>query len=556
MYHSIKMCGILCLISTSGPIDITEAKRCLELINNRGPDAKSYKSIYLENKVEIFAGFAQLKVMEDSITSPQPYSDDMRTVMCNGEIYNYQDLVEVNNFGDSMANKSDCGVLLPLYEKFGLFGVLDRIDAEHATVIYDKEMNCVHAVRDVYGIRPLYFGQNKKNGLIGFSSELKAIHPLMDRIVQVKPNMLYTVDLSRPTEFDNMVSINQYYSYPYAISEYIKDSRQTIMDNIRLLFTNAVAKRLNAKSSMGFLLSGGLDSSLIVSVASRILGPENITCFTIGFEDSPDVKAAKQVAEFLGIENLHIVPFDPTMGFDAITDVIRTIETYDITTIRASVPQYLIAKYIQNNMGSNNDNHIRVLLSGEGSDELHGSYRYFRDAPNPREFREESIRLLEELYMFDNQRTDRTMAAGGLEVRIPFLDTEYVDYILSLDPKLMMHNNDNNKIEKLLLRDAFQGYLPKDILHRSKEAFSDAVSSPSQNWAEHIKTMAYMSYSDDDIMKSKLEHNNPETIDSMFFRKIFDEIYPNRANVLSHFWMPKFQKTRITDPSARVLDCY
>ncbi len=297
----------------------------------------------------------------------------------------------------------------------------------------------------------------------------------MEYVAPVKPNEMAMVDLAPHHSCSDSIEFTPYYDYntltPYLTKS---DDIKQIHLLTREYLTNAVSKRLMADRPIGFLLSGGLDSSLIVAIATKLIDPKKIVCFSIGLVGSPDIEAAKKVVNYLGIVNHHVIPFSILTGIKEIPNVIRSIESYDITTIRASTPQYIMAEYIQNKTD------IRVLFSGEGSDEIYGSYRYFRDAPTVIDFHRETIRLLEELYMFDNLRTDRTMAAHGLEVRVPFLDFKYVEFIKQLNPALLMHNSEI--IEKKIIRDSFVGYLPNEILYRSKEAFSDAVSSNEVNW--------------------------------------------------------------------------
>lgn len=553
------MCGIFCLAdfaeSNSTDSKIENAKivsEAVELLYPRGPDSQSTFT-FKAGCTNIGLGFTRLSIMDVSNNGMQPFSDQNgNTVICNGEIYNYQELISTYDL--ETRSNSDCEILLPLFKEFGFRKMLtELLDGEFAICLFSAENNRLFVGRDRFGVRPLYYGYNDETKSFAFGSELKALHSSMQFVEQLKPNTYIELDLEKSYNRSNM-SFHIYYDYTkLSKDDYITD-QSTIKSNINRLLTSAVKKRLHSDREIGFLLSGGLDSSLIVAIATRILGPEKITCFSIGIDGSPDVEAAKAVAKYLGITKHHIIPFDMESAIGRLPDVIRTIETYDITTIRASTPQYDMAKYIRENTD------IRALLSGEGSDEIHGSYRYFRDAPSAKEFNDECIRLLEELYLFDNLRTDRTMAGNGLEVRVPFLDYEYVEYVFSIDPTLFMYRVDH--MEKQIIRDSFEGYLPKEILYRSKEAFSDAVSSDKENWAEKIKTAADKIIPDKEfeIFGSADESieliNKPRTKDALLFRYIFDKIYPGRANVLPHIWLPKFQQTEVLDPSARVLNCY
>lgn len=526
------MCGIFCLISFGKPIDINTAISCLKKISHRGPDDTKYIA-YQNGNTYIFLGFNRLSIMDVSEAGSQPFQTESTAVICNGEIYNHKQLLDSNSIIPN--SHSDCEVILPLFRLMGFERMISVLDAEFAMVIYDKQANRIYAARDRHGVRPLFIGFS--DGLIGFASEMKALHDIMITVKPVNPKKLISIDCSNKSIW---------------FSKYAKDipnhrifnEPEKIRDELRNRLINAVKKRLQSDRPIGFLLSGGLDSSLIVAIAVKILGPKNVVTFSIGIPGSPDVEAAKIVTKYLGIEmNHHIVPFDISIGLSMITETIRQTESYDTTTIRASTPQFVIAKYISEKTS------IKVLLSGEGSDEIHGSYRYFRNAPTSKQFYDETIRLTEELYMFDNLRTDRTMAGCGLEVRVPYLDFDYIRFIRSLDPVMLMYNQD--QMEKQLLRDSFKGYLPDQILYRSKEAFSDAVSSNEVNWFRSIQEEAKkitvpMTYS----------FNNPGTIDGQLFRAIFEKIYPGRTNVIKHLWLPRFQQTTVHDPSATVLTCY
>jgi asparagine synthase (glutamine-hydrolysing) len=427
----------------------------------------------------------------------------------------------------------------------------DELSGEFAIVYYDKKEKKIYAARDRHGVRPLYYGYSD-NGF-GFASELKALHPVMKSIEQLLPTHIYEIDVG--TNSDDVTGYVpdriQYYFYEDIRTEKLQPI-DTVKEQLNFLLTQAVTRKLGAHRKMGFLLSGGLDSSLIVAIAAKILGPENMECFSIGVDGSPDVEASKEVVKYLGIQKHHIIPFDLEEGFDLLSDIIRDVETYDVTTVRASAPQYIMAKYIRDNTD------VRVILSGEGSDEIHGSYRYFRDAFTSDEFHKERIRLARELHWFDNKRTDRTMAHHGLEVRVPFLDFEYVHYVLKTDPKLFMHSRDY--MEKMILRDSFKGYLPDSILYRSKEAFSDAVSSNELNWKSYIEMRLEKSIVDD-FFDHEFIHDNslndkPKTKTALYFLRLFSKHYPQRFNVLPHQWMPRFQIEEVTDPSATILKSY
>lgn len=499
------MCGIFCMINYPS---YEECDECTKSLMHRGPDAFRSQSMHLNNNENIYMGFTRLAINDLSEDGMQPFiNKDGQTLICNGEIYNHQYLNDL--FG--RMSESDCGVLLNIFDKLPFNIGLSMLDAEFALIYFDG--NTLYAARDRYGVRPLFVGllTDEFDVLVSLcvSSEMKAIPSRFNNVFQLKPTTFLTYkngDL-------------KFYDY------YTRLSLQSIIpktENMRKLLTSGVKKRLMSDRPIGFLLSGGLDSSLVVYLASKLMDPSKIVCFTIGTEGSPDIKAATELTKFLGITNHHIVNFNIEEGIKCIPDIIRSIESYDITTVRASVPQYLLAKYIKENTD------IRVILSGEGSDEIHGSYKYFERAENKDTFREECLRLLSELCYYDNLRTDRTMAAWGLEVRCPFLDHHYVNYIFTTDPKYYMYD----KIEKNMLRKCFDGELPDDLLYRRKDAFSDSVSSDKENW--------------------RLSIINKVGDEKKYYEDIFQTIYPGRLSIIPHLWMPKWYDN-ITDPSATIL---
>jgi asparagine synthase (glutamine-hydrolysing) len=489
------MCGIILLID--------DDDKGVELIKHRGPDEIN-EHIIKNYRYRIYLGFARLRINGMDDNSSQPFYYKNTVLACNGEIYNHTD------FNEYRISDSDCGILSKLFYKNGFnTETLLSLDGEFA-IVYIIDNRYIYAARDRYGVRPLFIGY--KNGIPSFASEMKALKNY-DHVEQVLPNIYYVYDI-----LTGQLDVNIYYNYIY--------TPIIIFDQVtaKNLLINAVEKRLQSDANIGFLLSGGFDSSIIVYIATEILGPDKMTCFTIGVENSPDVIAAKQLTKYLGIKNHHIVNFDLDKAIERLEEVVKAIETYDITTIRASTPQYILAEYIKNNTD------VKVLLSGEGSDEIHGSYKYFKNAPTPMDSYNERIQLLKELCYFDNLRTDRTMAAFGLEVRCPFLDHRYVDYIMCIEPNEFTFSNIT--IEKLCIRKLFANKIPNDLLYRRKDAFSDSVSSQSNNWRNKI------------ISTLKDEEN--------IYIYWYSKYYNNCLNPMPRYWLPKWSGN-ISDPSATLI---
>lgn len=527
------MCGIFACINCKYSIEFIQ--EYYNKIKHRGPDA----SVLTEIDVNVIFGFHRLAIVDTSENGMQPFSHNGVHMICNGEIFNHLQLEEEHNLNPEMHSRCDCECILHMYEHYDIETVVKSLDAEFACIIYDSNKKQIHVARDQFGVRPLFIGGTNNNGLY-FASEAKAIN-FCEHVKQFPPGHYLTINLLEG-KFD--ITYKKFYEFPqYKLSLPYDD----ILAGIRGYFIEAVKKRTMSDRTVGCLLSGGLDSSLVASVLCKFM-PE-IHFYSIGLKDSVDVKAAKRVIEYLKIPKTHhhIKEFTVEEGLDILEEVIEQLETYDVTTIRASVPQYILAKYISQHTP------VIVLYSGEGSDELVAGYQYSKQAPNSFELDQDSKNLLTELAWFDNLRTDRTTAKWGLEVRVPFLDKKLVHYIMSLDPGLKMCND---KIEKKLLRDAFKGWLPDDILYRPKEAFSDAVSSKEVSWYRSLQALINKEINDIDLVNQPYKHNPPLTKEALYYRRIFDKYYPDRNTIIPKYWMPKWQSKDLTDPSATVLKCH
>lgn len=523
------MCGFLVVGSKEFKLDIFN--NALEQAAYRGPD---YQHISI--KEEITWGFNRLSIMDLSSKGNQPFVYKDCILVCNGEIYNYPDLKMALEKEYTFKSGSDCEVLIPLYKKYGIEILCKFLDAEFAMVIYDNEKKEIMAARDPMGIRPMFYGYSKIGKKICFASEAKCLVPLCKNIMPFPPGHYYKEgkficynDLSNPKTINN-------------------DNLDTIAINLKTKLENAVKKRFMSDAPIGYLLSGGLDSSLVCAIASK-LSDKPIKTFAIGMDSDPiDLKYAKQVSDYLGTEHTEVIITKQDL-LDNLKEVIFHLETYDITTIRASMAMYLLCKYIHKNTD------IKVIMTGEVSDELFG-YKYTDYAPNPKAFQEEAKKRINELYMYDVLRADRCISAHALEGRVPFADLDFVDYAMSIDPvkKMNLYNKG-----KYLLRHAFErkGYLPDDILFREKAAFSDAVG---HSMVDYLKEYAESLYSDNDVTNAKIKYPfaTPFTKESLLYRDIFESFYPGQAKWIKDFWMPnkEWENCDVDDPSARVLKNY
>ena len=479
-------------------------------------------------------GFHRLAIMGLTPEGMQPFELDGSYVVCNGELYGFQKLKdELAAKGYTFQSGSDCELLLPLWREHGV-DVFRLLDAEFALILYDGKSGEFIAARDPIGIRPLYYGFDKK-GVIVFASEAKNLTGLCDVILPFPPGHYYKD--GKFVCYDDITKVDQV----------CDDDLETVCKNIHKKLVAGVHKRLVADAKVGFLLSGGLDSSLVCAIAARE-SKTPIRTFAIGMrEDAIDLKYAREVADYIGSDHTEVI-MTREQVLDSLDFVIKMLGTFDITTIRASMGMYLLCKWIHENTD------IRVLLTGEISDELFG-YKYTDFAPSAEEFQKESEKRIRELHMYDVLRADRCISVNSLEARVPFGDLDFVRYVLAIDPAKKMNVYGKGKY---LLRHAFEGdYLPHDILYREKAAFSDAVG---HSMVDHLKAFAEDCYTDEqfEARRTRFAHAQPFTKESLLYREIFEKYYPGQSDMIVDFWMPNkaWEGCDVNDPSARVLSNY
>ena len=512
------MCGIVCAFNTSN--DKLLRSRVLEMaktIRHRGPD---WSGIY-SNKNAIIA-HERLAIVDPSSGQQPLFSQDDRYILAaNGEIYNHKELRD--QFPDyNFSTKSDCEVILPLYEKYGP-DFLDKLNGIFAFTIYDSNKDEYFIARDHMGIIPLYIGWDEKD-VFYVSSELKALEGQCEKIELFPPGQYL---ISSENKF------KKWYVRDWEYFDNVKDLESDIT-KLRESLEDAVKRQLMSDVPYGVLLSGGLDSSITSAIAKkysekrietddtqRAWWPQ-LHSFSVGLKGSPDLAAARKVANHIGTVH-HEIIFTIQEGLDAIKDVIYNLETYDITTVRASTPMYLMSRVIKS-MG------IKMVLSGEGADELFGGYLYFHKAPSAEDFHEETVRKLKKLHMYDCLRANKSLAAWGVEGRVPFLDKEFIDVAMTLNPKDKMI--DNQKMEKWILRKAFEDYLPDEILWRQKEQFSDGVG---YSWIDSLKEYVSDLISDQEMADAKIKFpiKTPTTKEEYYYRSLFSEHFPSNTAAMS-----------------------
>ena len=480
-------------------------------------------------------GFHRLSIMGLTPSGMQPFELDGSYVVCNGELYGFEkQREELKKKGYTFESDSDCEIILPLYFEYGT-DMFAMLDAEFVCVIYDGRTGEFIAARDPIGIRPLYYGYDR-GGTIIFASEAKNLVGLTDRIMPFPPGHYY-----KGGEFVRYCEIEK----PETVCH---DDLETVCANIREKLIAGVKKRLVADAKVGFLLSGGLDSSLVCAIAARESGAP-VRTFAIGMsEDAIDLKYAKQVADFIGADHTEVY-MTPDEVIATLDGLIEMLGTYDITTIRASMGMYLVCKAIHEQTD------IRVILTGEISDELFG-YKYTDFAPSSEEFQKEAEKRIREIHMYDVLRADRCISVNSLEARVPFGDLDFVKYVMSIDPEKKINTYGKGKY---LLRHAFEGlgYLPDSILWREKAAFSDAVG---HSMVDYLKEYAASQYTDEEFeeKRKKYSHAQPFTKESLLYREIFEKYYPGQSEMVADFWMPnkEWEGCDVNDPSARVLSNY
>lgn len=526
------MCGFVVVEGQFNLNDSDLFKYDFQKLDHRGPDDHQLVD-FPRGKI----GFHRLAIMDLSDHGRQPFSSKMNNLLvCNGEIYNYLHL-KTQCHNHQFISHSDCEVLLPLYEAWGILKLVQNLDAEFAFVIWDQTQNKLLAARDPMGIRPLFYGKTKDNGW-AFASEAKALLDFCKDIAPFPPGHYFDGD-----------ELKIYLDLSSDISPVSISASGDILSGINQRLVSAVSKRLQSDAEVGFLLSGGLDSSLVCAIAQRMSPLKPIRTFSIGMShDAIDSKYAQEVADFIGAKHTNVTMTEDDV-LKVLKQVIYHLETWDITTVRASIGMYLVCKYIRENTN------IKVLLTGEVSDELFG-YKYTDFAPSALDFQLEAKKRIRELYLYDVLRADRCISAHSLEARVPFSDKDFVSFVMAIDPKLKMNTTG---IGKFLLRESFKSdkLLPDSILWREKAAFSDAVG---HSMVDELKSYAENLYSDEAFAEkvTKFAHCPPFTKESLLYREIFEEFFPHRAELIPDFWMPnsKWANCNVLDPSARVLPNY
>jgi asparagine synthase (glutamine-hydrolysing) len=521
------MCGIIAVINPSIPptIVIDNFKKG----QHRGPDHSDFKII--DNSV--WMGFHRLAINGLNSASNQPFCMNGIYLVCNGEIYNYKELYK--QFGVTPQTDSDCEIIIHLYTLYGIEYTMKEINAsECAFVLYDSNKDYIYAVRDTYGVRPLY--HSTLNNMHVFSSELKMMNDL--NMTEVHHHLPGTITTFHQGQLVNTKPYTQ-----MSTTFFEESDRSVLCGTIHDKLYNCVKQRvLTTDRPMACLLSGGLDSSIITALVKNVRDEAGITepleTYSIGLEGAEDLKYATIMANHLGTKHTNIIVTEDDF-FNIIPEVIYNIESYDTTSVRASVGNYLVCKEISKR------SEAKVLFNGDGSDEVAGGYLYMKKCPTPEEFDNECRRLVKDIHLFDALRSDKGPSSNGLEARTPFLDPEFVDWYLTIDPKIRFTPH----CEKLLLRNAFEQYLPPVIANRTKEAFSDGVSSKKRSWYQIIQEKVPEWEVDTTNM-----HNPPATAEQRYYRMLFEQSYSNMSNVVPYMWMPKYTNTK--DCSARTLENY
>jgi len=511
------MCGIVCAFDIKQPVLALRPQvlKMSKRIRHRGPD---WSGVYSDDKA--IMAHERLSIVDPESGKQPLYSKDGKLVLAvNGEIYNHQDIRKRFEGKYEFLTKSDCEVILALYREKGP-NFMEDLNGIFAFALYDIEKDIYMIGRDHIGIIPLYQGWDKE-GTYYVASELKALEGYCTKIEEFLPGQYYYSPDKKPT---------QWYTRDWQSYDAVKDNVSDIVV-LRDALEAAVERQLMADVPYGVLLSGGLDSSIISAVAKKYAAKRiesgnkedawwpQLHSFAVGLEGSPDLIAARKVADHIGTIH-HEIHFTVQEGLDAVRDVIYHVETYDVTTIRASTPMYLLSRVIKS-MG------VKMVLSGEGADEIFGGYLYFHKAPNPEELHKETVRKLDKLHLYDCLRANKSLASWGVEGRVPFLDKEFMDIAMRLNPKDKMAGS-NGKMEKWILRKAFESYLPESVAWRQKEQFSDGVG---YNWIDSLRAMTTEAVTDEQMAKVAETYpiNPPMNKEEYYYRTIFTDFFPSKS---------------------------
>ncbi len=513
------MCGIVCAFDLKQKAELLRPQ-LLEMskkIRHRGPD---WSGIYDDKKAILT--HERLAIVDPASGKQPLYSEDKKIILAaNGEIYNHLELRKQFEGKYNFQTESDCEIIIPLYKEKGV-DFLDEMNGIFGFALYDAENDEYFVARDHIGVIPLYMGWDQ-NGTFYVASELKALEGVCAKIELFPPGHYYTSKDGKLTKW---------YKRDWVDYNAVKDN-QTSIDEIRDALEAAVHRQLMSDVPYGVLLSGGLDSSVTSAIAKKYAEKRvesgdtqdawwpQLHSFSVGLEGSPDLAAAQLVADHIGTVH-HEIKFTIQEGLDAIRDVIYNLETYDITTIRASTPMYLMARVIKS-MG------VKMVLSGEGADELFGGYLYFHKAPDAEEFHKETVRKLEKLHMYDCLRANKSLAAWGIEGRVPFLDKEFMDVAMRINPQDKMINGE--RMEKWVVRKAFEDYLPESVVWRQKEQFSDGVG---YSWIDTLKEVVDREVSDKQLLNAKYKFpiQTPTSKEEFYYRSIFAEHFPSDTAAL------------------------
>ena len=528
------MCGIVCAFDIKSNSDEVRSNvlKMAKKVRHRGPD---WSGIYSNNNAVL--AHERLAIVDPTSGKQPIISDDgLKVIAVNGEIYNHIDLKERHTPDYNFKTESDCEVILALYQEKGV-NFLNDLNGIFAFALYDSSNDKYLIARDHMGIIPLYIGWDKQN-IFYVSSELKSLEGICNKIELFPPG--HYLDSSDG-------KLTKWYVPNWTKFDSVKDS-ETKIKLIHDSLSSAVKRQLMSDVPYGVLLSGGLDSSITSALAKKFASKRiesndqqdawwpQLHSFSVGLEGAPDLKAAKIVADHIGTVH-HEINFTVQEGLDAIRDVIYHLETYDVTTIRASTPMYLMARAIKS-LG------IKMVLSGEGADELFGGYLYFHKAPNAKEFHDETVRKLDKLHQYDCLRANKSLAAWGIEGRVPFLDKKFIDVAMGINPEDKMIKN--GRIEKWVLREAFKDYLPESVLWRQKEQFSDGVG---YSWIDSLKELVSNVVSDSNFENASkiFPINAPQNKEEFYYRSIFKDHFPSAAAAKS---VPSVPSVACSTPQA------